>query len=170
MLIELRTDLFEPAEIDEVDRVGVVLGELEPVARRNGLPLGHRSVPRHIKGVEDRKRRTLVRRTHIREDEPLVLVGWIGAVAETALDSRIWWLAGGIEHAAVDAVQPAVIATLQAIALDRAVLEGGAAMAAMELDQSNLALSIPEQHQVFPITRTAWGKSARSDESPTGCQ
>src|SRR5206468_857002 len=54
-----------------------------------------------------------------------------------------------IEHVPIYAVEPAVIAAPHTLAFDSSVLQGGAPVAAVHRQQSDLALAIAKEHEVF---------------------
>ena len=65
---------------------------------------------------------------------------------------------GGLEHAAVDVEQPAVIAAADTALGDDPVFERRAAMAAVPVKQPHALRSVPEQHKVLAQDPDGEGK------------
>ena len=69
----------------EVDRVGLVLVDLEPVAGGVAYPQDARGLGM-LEGVEDGEGRALLRRTHVGEHQAPPHLDRIGALAELVTD------------------------------------------------------------------------------------
>ena len=158
-LAELRHRKLAPriGELGEADprvqehgvrRVHHVLLHLEPVAGVGDV-VGHQPVARHGEGIQRGEAGPLVRRSHIGEDQPVMLLDRVGAVIEPVLERARRRLARRLQNPAVGREQPAVIAAAQAPGLDDAVFERGPAMAAMQVEQPPFAAARPEQHQIL---------------------
>src|SRR5439155_13843 len=85
----------------------------------------------------------------IGKDQPGVIVHGIGAVAEPVLQGAAGRLAGGLEDRAVDIEEPAVIAAADALVADQAELERGAAMRAMQFEETDGAGFVAERNEVL---------------------
>jgi hypothetical protein len=128
-----------------MDRVHEVLVHLEPVA---GVVdgVGQGPVVRHLIGVEGRKGRLVVRRAQVGEDQALVFESRIGAVNQVVLDFAARGLSGRVQDRAVHVVEPAVVTAADAALGHDPELQGGAAMAAVAMEQADLAGAIPKRH------------------------
>ena len=91
-------------------RVHAVVFDLQPVALPQGRCASDHPVAGQIIGIKDRKLGLFVGRAHIGEDEAPVFAHGIGAVEEPVLQCAVGRLSGGFEDAALDIVEPAVIA------------------------------------------------------------
>src|SRR5207249_4935572 len=96
-------------EEGEMRRVHTVFLHLQPVARPDIARTGHELVTGQIKSVQDRKGRLLVRRPHVGEHQPTVLVYRIGSMIEAVFQRAIRWLSRRLEDFAVNVEAPAVI-------------------------------------------------------------
>src|SRR5439155_23953852 len=85
----------------------------------------------------------------IGKDQPGVIVHGIGAVAEPVLQGAAGRLAGGLEDRAADIEEPAVIAAADALVADQAELERGAAMRAMQFEETDGAGFVAERDEVL---------------------
>ena len=116
-----------------------VLVDLQPVARMEG---GHRHelvVFGPVVGVEIRKGWLFLGRTHVGENEAISLLRRIGAVVNRLVDLAVPGLGRHLEDRAIDVVDPAVITAADALLLDDAVFERRTAVAAMTLQDSDIA-------------------------------
>ena len=129
-------------------RVHHVLLHLEPVAGIGDV-VGHQPVVRHGQRVVGREFGPLVRRAHIGEDQPVMLLDRVGAVIEPVLERARRRLARRLQNPPVGREQPAVIAAAQALGLDDAVFERGAAVAAVKIEQPPIPAARPKQHEVL---------------------
>src|SRR5688500_13188518 len=95
-----------------MDGVGAVLVRLQPVARRVDLvrdqPVRLRIL---VPAVVYREGRRFLRRPHVGEDEPPVLLRAVSAVAKRVLERTARRLARRFKHGSVYVVEPAVVAT-----------------------------------------------------------
>jgi hypothetical protein len=129
-----------------VRRVHHVLMHLQPVAGVGDV-VGHEPVAGVLVGVVDRELGLQRGRAEVAEDQALVLVHRVGAMAEAVAQRGFGRVAGRLEDGAVHAVQPAVVAAAQAVLLADAELERAAAVTAVRLQQAGLAVLRAEQHQ-----------------------
>ena len=122
-----------------VRRIDAVFVDLEPIAgHSNGVR--QKSVAGQIVDVELRERRTQVRRPHISEEEAAKFVNRVSAMEDTPTQRATVFFARRFENCAVHVVEPAVIATPQAVGFDPSELERGSAMATMTIKQPDAAV------------------------------
>src|SRR5262249_17838546 len=139
-LLEARSELdaADPSvKKRNVHRISGVLVVLEPVAGVEELE-GHQLVVRwKHPAVVDRQLRHVLGRTEIGENQVAVLPGRVGAMTENEANTAGWRLCGGLEDRSVHVVEPAVITAADAALRDDAVLERGAAMAAVAVQEAD---------------------------------
>ena len=100
-----------------MDRIGLVLVDLEPVAGGVAYSQDARGLGM-LEGVEDGEGRAFLRRTHVGEHQAPPHLDGIGALAELVANRAVGGLPGGVEDGAVDVEVPAVVA-----AADTALLQ-----------------------------------------------
>ena len=131
-----------------MDRVGLVLVDLEPVAGGVAYPQDARGL-RMLEGVEDGEGRALLRRTHVGEHQPPPHLDRIGALAEIVTNRAVGGLPGRVEDGAVDVEVPAVVAAADTALLYLAELERRAPVHAAPFQQPDPPASVAERHQVL---------------------
>ena len=147
VLGELRP-VHQGVQIHGMHRVDPVLRHLQPVAgKRAGI--GHHLEARRLEGIVDGKLGRALGWAHIGEEQSLVLLHRIGALADVLEDRGLRGLRRRLQQRAVDVVEPAVIAAADAALLDVAELQRGATMGAVLLEQAHASRLVPEQHQVL---------------------
>ena len=132
----------------EVDRVGLVLVDLEPVAGGVANPRDSRGLGM-LEGVEDGEGRAFLRWTHVGEHQAPPHLDRVGALAEPVADRAVGKLPGGVEDGAVDVEVPAVVAAADAALLDLAELERGAPVHAAPFQHPDPPACVAEHHQVL---------------------
>ncbi len=130
-------------------RVHGVFLDLQPVALPQGRRAGDLAVAGQVPGVEHREIGLLVRRAHIGEDQPLMLVHRIGAVEQPVLQGAVGRLARGFEDRPVAIEQPAMIAAADALVADQPEFERGPAMRAMQFEEADRAALVAKRDQVL---------------------
>ena len=135
-------------QVQHVDRVLGVLVDLEPVAGRGD---GERLAGgvRHPLAVEHGKRRAILGRSEIGEQQVVVLVHGIGPLHHVAADGAVGGLGAGPQDGPVDVVVPAVVAADDAPFGDDPVLQRRAPVRAVAMEEPRPSGSVAEQHQVF---------------------
>src|SRR5262249_23752301 len=144
-----------------VDGVHGVLQNLEPVARIEIFLPGDDPVAWSLEAIVDGKRRLLVRRPHVRKDDPTVFVRRIRAVAESVLERALGWLAWSLENGAVDVEEPAVVTASDASLRDQPVLERRPSMGTVQLEQPHTPTPVPEGYELLGEDRHAQGHVAQ---------
>ncbi|MGY4419174.1 hypothetical protein ACVWY2_001599 [Bradyrhizobium sp. JR6.1] len=148
----------EPCSTGHMIGVGDVLEMLQPVAGDHGGPaaadrgiigLDEFAVVHILQALVARQHRLLICRAHIGEDQAVAFLHRIPGLAHLALEQAAFGLAGLFEAAALGVELPAVIAATDAVFLDLAVIECGAAMAAARMQEAHPAMPVAEQDQVF---------------------
>ncbi|MEY9384258.1 hypothetical protein ABIF93_002515 [Bradyrhizobium japonicum] len=160
-----------------------VLEMLEPVA---GDDRGAAAADRGIVGLHElafvhvfqafvsRQHRAFLGRAHIGKDQPVALLDRVPGLADLVLELAAVGLAGLLETAAFGVELPAVIAAADAVFLDLAVIERGAAMAAARVQQADAAVLVAEQHQILAeradLFRRVGGIADQPDRMPVAAQ
>src|SRR6185369_1867467 len=93
------------------------------------------------------RRRVVALGTEIGEKEPALLAHRIRAMLHLAREAVVR-LGGLLQTLSGDGEEPAVIRAADAVRLDVAVFERGAAVRTMESDEPNLAAAVAEEHQL----------------------
>ena len=96
-----------------------------------------------------RQRRLLLGRSEIGEDQAVALLHGVPGLAYLVLEQAALGLAGLFEAMALGVELPAVIAAADAVFLDLAVIERGAAMAAAGVQQADPGVLVAKQHQIL---------------------
>jgi hypothetical protein len=130
-----------------VHRIHRVFEDLQPVARVEILLAGHHSKAGPDKAVIGRKRRLLLWRTEIGEQDAVRLVDRIGAVEQPIFQGAVGWLSGCIEDRPVHVEQPAVITAADPLVADEPEFQGCAAVRAVQLEQSGGSTAVAEGDQ-----------------------
>ena len=130
-------------------RVHRVFHDLQPVARIKIFLARDQPIARPDETVVDRERRPLLGRAHIGEDDAVVFVDRIGAVAQPVLQRAVGRLARGLEDRPVGGEQPAMVAAADPLVVDQAKFQRGAAMRAMQLQQADGAALVAEHDEVL---------------------
>ena len=140
--------------------VGVdhVLEMLQPVAGDDGraaaadrgvVGLDELAVVHLLQAFVARQHRLFLGRSHIGEDQPVAFLDRIPGLAHLVLELAAVGLAGLLQAMALGVELPAVIAAADAVFLDLAVIERGAAVAAARMQQAGAAVPVAEQDQVL---------------------
>src|SRR5216683_4350647 len=116
-----------------------------PAADRRIVRLDELAVVHHLQAAVARQHRPFLGRPQIGEDQPVALLHGIPGLAHLVLEQSALGLAGLLKAAALAVEFPAVIAAADAVVLDLAVVEGGAAVAASRVEQAGTAASVTEQ-------------------------
>jgi hypothetical protein len=141
-----------------VKRVHQVFVVLQPVARNDGgaaaahaAVVGFEELARVecLQHVVTRQHRLTVRRTHVREDQPVALLHRIPRLPHALALAAAIGLARLLETVALHVEEPAVIAAADAARLHPAVVQAGAAMRAAGDDEPGASFTVTEQHEVF---------------------
>src|SRR5262249_60722279 len=151
-------------------RIHAVVLDLQPLPRPDGAWARGELVARQVIGVEDREIGLRVRRSHIGEHQPVVLVHRIGAVKQPVLKGAVGRLTRGLEDRSVDVEEPAVIAAADPFLANQAEFERGAAMRAMQFEEASGIAFVAERDQILSQNPQARGSSRSSSERATGCQ
>ena len=96
-----------------------------------------------------RQHRLLLGWSHIGEDQPVELLYRVPGLAHLVLELAAVGLAGLFEAAALGVELPAVIAAADAVLLDLAIIERGAAVAAAGVEQAGAAMPVAEQDEIL---------------------
>ena len=95
------------------------------------------------------QKRLFVWRPHIGPHQAIALLQGIPGLNDAIAAASTVGFAGLLEAAAFHVEQPAVIAAADAVLLDPAVVERGAAMGAARMQQARAALAIAEDDEVL---------------------
>jgi hypothetical protein len=96
-----------------------------------------------------RQRRLLLGRSQIGEDQAIAFLQGIPGLPYLVLEQTARGFAGLFEAMAFDVELPAVVAAADAVFLDLAVIERGAAMAAAGVQQADAGVPVAKQHQIL---------------------
>src|SRR5947208_737456 len=94
-------------------------------------------------------RRLLVGRSEIAENEAVRFMRRIGAVTQLVIQRAVSRLPRGFQDRAVDVEQPPMIAAAYPLRADEAEFERGAAMRAVQFQQTDRAALIAERDQIL---------------------
>ena len=178
---------LRPAEraMQHRDVVGVdhVLKMLQPVA---GNDRGAAAADRGVVGLDEfavvhlfqrfvaRQHRLFLCRSHIGEDQSVALFERIPGLAHLVPELAALGFAGLFEAMAFGVELPAVIAAADAVFLDLAVIERGAAVAAAGVEQAGPAMAVAEQDQILAerahLARHVAGVGRKADRVPVAPQ
>ena len=160
-----------------------VLEMLQPVAGNDGGPaaadrgivgLDELAVVHRFEAVVARQHRLFLGRTHIGEDQPVALLHRVPGLADLVLEQAAFGLAGLLQAMALGVEFPAVVAAADAVFLDLAVVERGAAMAAAGVQQAGAAVPVAEQDQILAqhahFSGDIGGVSGEADRVPVAPQ
>jgi hypothetical protein len=136
-----------------VNGIHGVLHDLQPVARIEILLAGDESIAGPLEAIIQRERRLLVRRPHVPEHDPFVLMGWVGALAEPVFQRAVGWLARGLDDGSIHAEEPAVVAAPDAPLGDQSEFQRSPAVGTVQLEQSHVSPQIAEGHEVLAQDR-----------------
>ncbi|MGY4461012.1 hypothetical protein ACVWYI_004972 [Bradyrhizobium sp. LB13.1] len=163
--------------------IGHVLEMLEPVAGddrrttaadRGIVGFDELAVIHGLQAFVSRQHRAFLGRAHIGEDQPVALLDRIPGLAHIVLVLAAVRLAGLLQAVTFGVELPAVIAAADAVLLDLAVVERGAAMAAARVQQADAAVLVAEQHQIFAegthLLRRVGGITDKSDRMPVAAE
>ena len=142
------------------DVVGIdhILEMLQPVAGNDGRSA---AADRGVVGFDEfavvhvfqalvaRQHRLFLGGAHIGEDQPVAFLDRVPGLAHLVPELAAVGFAGLFEATAFGVELPAVIAAADAVLLDLAVIERGAAMAAAGMQQADAVVLVTEQDQVF---------------------
>jgi hypothetical protein len=142
------------------DVVGVdhILEMLQPVAGndrraaaadRGVVGLDELALVHPLQAVIARQHRLFLGGAEIGEDQPIPLPNGIPGLAHLVLEQSALGLAGLLQAMALGVEFPAVIAAADAVILDLAVIERGAAMAAAGVQQADTAALVAKQDEIF---------------------
>ncbi len=113
-------------------------------------------------------------RSHIGEDQPIAFRNRIPGLAHFVPELAAIRLAGLFEAAAFGVELPAVITAADAVLLDLAIIEGGAAVAAARVQQARTAMSVAEQDEIFAeranFSGSIGGVGRKPDRVPIAAQ
>ncbi len=135
-----------------------VLEMLQPVAGDDRRPaaadrgivgLDELAVVHVLEALVARQHRLFVGRAQIGEDQPVQLLHGIPRLANLVLEHPAVRFAGLLEAVALRIEFPAVITATDAVILDLAVVERGAAVAAARMQQAGAAKPIAKQDQIL---------------------
>src|SRR5712671_975792 len=87
--------------------------------------------------------------THIGEDQPIAFGNRVPGLAHLVPELAAIGFAGLLKATALSIELPAVIAAADAVLLDLAIIERGAAVAAAGVQQADTAMPVAEQDEVF---------------------
>src|SRR5207245_8434866 len=96
-----------------------------------------------------RQGRLLLGRSEVGEDQAVALLQGIPGLPYLVLEQAALGLAGLFEAMALGVELPAVIAAADAVLLDLAVIERGAAMAAARVQEACTGVLVAKQHQIL---------------------
>jgi hypothetical protein len=142
------------------DVVGVdhVFEMLQPVAGNDGraaaaygriIRLDELAIVHLFQAFIARQRRLLLGRSEIGEDQAVAFLHGVPGLPHLVLEQAALRLAGLFEAMAFGVELPAVIAAADAVFLDLAVIERGAAMAAARMQEACAAVLVAKQHQIL---------------------
>ena len=121
-----------------------------PAAADRGIVgLDELAVVHLLQAFVARQHRLFLGRSHIGEDQAVALLHRVPGLAHLVLELAAVGLAGLLEAMALGVELPAVVAAADAVFLDLAVIERGAAMAAARVQQADAAVLVAEQHQIL---------------------
>ena len=156
-----------------------VLEMLQPVAGNDGrsaaadrgvVGLDELAVVHFFQRFVARQHRLFLGRSHIGEDQPVAFLDRVPGLAHLVLELAAVGLAGLFEAMAFGVEFPAVVAAADAVLLDLAVIERGAAVAAARMQQADAAMPVAEQDQILAERANFSGMSVASPIRPIGCQ
>ena len=163
-----------------VDHVFIML---QPVAGDDG---GAAAADRGIVGLDElafihafqavvaRQHRHFLGRPHVGEDHPVALLDRIPGLSDLVLEQTALRFAGLLEAVSLGVELPAVIAAAQAVVLNLAVIQRGAAVAAAGMEQPRASPFVAEQNQILAqradLVRRLPGIGLQTDGMPEPTQ
>ena len=166
-----------------MERIDDVLEMLQPVARNDRRPaaadrgivgLDEFALVHRLQAIVARQHRLLLRRSHVGEDQAVVLFQRIPGLAHLVPEAAAVRLARLLQAMAGRVELPAVVAAADAVVLDLAIIERGAAMTAARMQQPRPALAVAKQDEVFAerahLARRIAGIGGKSDRVPVAAQ
>ena len=156
-VVELRVGRHQGVQVDGMGHVEVVLDQVKPVGRKVMAGTQVHRV-RHLEGVVHRKRGLAFRGAEEGEDDAAILVHRVRPDADLAPYGARLGFQRRLEEAAVDTVEPPVIAAANPLLLNAPVLERRPPVHAVPVQQTEVPLPGAEEHQVLPEQRDGNGQ------------